>query len=51
MALTSHRRRAGHYVLAMDFDIPASTQQFLGELDEFIVDVIKPMEDEDDRSG
>jgi acyl-CoA dehydrogenase len=33
----------------MDFDIPASTQQLLGELDQFIVDVIKPMEDEDDN--
>ena len=33
----------------MDFDIPASTQQFLGELDQFIIDVIKPMEDEDDN--
>jgi alkylation response protein AidB-like acyl-CoA dehydrogenase len=33
----------------MDFDIPASTQQFLGELDQFIIDVIKPMEDKDDN--
>ncbi len=42
-------RALGRYVRAMDFDIPASTQQFLGELDQFIVDVIKPMEDEDDN--
>ena len=33
----------------MDFDIPASTHQLLGELDQFILDVIKPMEGEDDN--
>jgi alkylation response protein AidB-like acyl-CoA dehydrogenase len=33
----------------MDFSIPDSTQQLLDDLDEFIVDVIEPMEREDDN--
>jgi acyl-CoA dehydrogenase len=33
----------------MDFAIPAATQQLLDDLDQFIDDVIKPMEDEDDN--
>ena len=33
----------------MDFAIPESTQQLLDDLDEFIVDVIEPMEREDDN--
>ena len=33
----------------MDFAIPDSTQQLLDDLDEFIVDVIEPMEREDDN--
>ena len=33
----------------MDFAIPESTQRLLDDLDEFIVDVIEPMEREDDN--
>lgn len=33
----------------MDFNIPATTQQLLDDLDQFIEDVIKPMEAEDDN--
>jgi acyl-CoA dehydrogenase len=33
----------------MDFAIPASTQQLLDDLDQFIEDVIEPMEREDDN--
>ena len=33
----------------MDFSIPASTRQLLDELDRFIEDVIKPIENEDDN--
>ena len=33
----------------MDFNIPATTQQLLDDLDTFIEDVIKPMEAEDDN--
>ena len=33
----------------MDFSIPASTQQLLDDLDEFIVDVIEPIEAEGDN--
>lgn len=33
----------------MDFAIPASTQVLLDDLDQFIADVIKPMENEDDN--
>ena len=33
----------------MDFAIPAATQQLLDDLDQFIDDVIKPMEEEDDN--
>ena len=33
----------------MDFNIPAKTQQLLDDLDQFIDDVIKPMEAEDDN--
>ncbi len=33
----------------MDFNIPAKTQQLLDDLDRFIEDVIKPMENEDDN--
>jgi hypothetical protein len=33
----------------MDFAIPESTQRLLDDLDQFIVDVIEPMEQEDDN--
>ena len=33
----------------MDFTIPAETQQLLDDLDQFIDDVIKPIESEDDN--
>ena len=33
----------------MDFHIPAQTQQLLDDLDQFIADVIKPIEHEDDN--
>ncbi|NND74132.1 MAG: acyl-CoA dehydrogenase family protein [Ilumatobacter sp.] len=33
----------------MDFTIPAATQQLLDDLDQFIVDVIEPIEAEDDN--
>lgn len=33
----------------MDFNIPAHTQQLLDDLDQFIADVIKPIENEDDN--
>ena len=33
----------------MDFDIPADIAAFLQEVDQFIEDKIKPLEDEDDN--